>query len=186
MFAAAFSAGRAVRSAPLRGFRFCLRDDFVESSGRPFDASLADRNGSFASILACPLHVWLPSVSDRRADILNRQLRAICGRLRVGNENRHVAGLVGAAMCSAFACGSRAPSFAFAQARREISPLPRRASRRCPASPHRALSLYFGAAAGETGCRSSPGFSSSKICLMIFFFVVAKTSSPASSPMLKP
>src|SRR5262249_32706071 len=31
---------------------------------------------SFASILACPLHVCLPSVSDRRADILDRQLRA--------------------------------------------------------------------------------------------------------------
>jgi hypothetical protein len=26
---------------------------------------------------------------------------AMCGRLRVGKENRHVAGLVGAAMCSA-------------------------------------------------------------------------------------
>jgi len=28
-------------------------------------------------------------------------LRAMCGRLRVGKENLHVAGLVGAAMCSA-------------------------------------------------------------------------------------
>jgi hypothetical protein len=27
------------------------------------------------------------------------------GRLRVGKENVHVAGLVGAAMCSAFECG---------------------------------------------------------------------------------
>ena len=26
---------------------------------------------------------------------------AMCGRLQVGKENRHVAGLVGAAMCSA-------------------------------------------------------------------------------------
>ena len=33
-------------------------------------------------------------------------LRAMCGRLRVGKENLHVAGLVGAAMCSAFECGS--------------------------------------------------------------------------------
>ena len=33
-------------------------------------------------------------------------LRAMCGRLQVGKENLHVAGLVGAAMCSAFECGS--------------------------------------------------------------------------------
>ena len=32
--------------------------------------------------------------------------RAMCGRLQVGKENLHVAGLVGAAMCSAFECGS--------------------------------------------------------------------------------
>ena len=31
---------------------------------------------------------------------------AMCGRLRVGKDNLHVAGLVGAAMCSAFECGS--------------------------------------------------------------------------------
>ena len=31
---------------------------------------------------------------------------AMCGRLRIGKENLHVAGLVGAATCSAFACGS--------------------------------------------------------------------------------
>jgi hypothetical protein len=31
---------------------------------------------------------------------------AMCGRLRVGKRNLHVAGLVGAAMCSAFRCGS--------------------------------------------------------------------------------
>jgi hypothetical protein len=30
---------------------------------------------------------------------------AMCGRLRVGKKNLHVAGLVGAAMCSAFECG---------------------------------------------------------------------------------
>jgi hypothetical protein len=33
-------------------------------------------------------------------------LWAMCGRLRVGKENLHVAGLVGAAMCSAFECGT--------------------------------------------------------------------------------
>ena len=32
--------------------------------------------------------------------------RAMCGRLRVGKENLQVAGLVGAAMCSACRCGS--------------------------------------------------------------------------------
>jgi hypothetical protein len=31
---------------------------------------------------------------------------AMCGRLQVGKENLHVAGFVGAAMCSAFECGS--------------------------------------------------------------------------------
>jgi hypothetical protein len=31
---------------------------------------------------------------------------SMCGRLQVGKENLHVAGLVGAAMCSAFECGS--------------------------------------------------------------------------------
>ena len=35
-----------------------------------------DRLGSSASILACTRHVCLPSVSDQRAEILNRQLRA--------------------------------------------------------------------------------------------------------------
>ena len=34
------------------------------------------------------------------------RLWAMCGRLQVGKENLHVAGLVGAAMCSAFECGS--------------------------------------------------------------------------------
>ena len=34
-------------------------------------------------------------------------MSAMCGRLRVGKENLHVAGLVGAAMCSACLCGSQ-------------------------------------------------------------------------------
>ena len=33
-------------------------------------------------------------------------LHAMCGRLGVGKNNLHVAALVGAAMCSAFRCGS--------------------------------------------------------------------------------
>jgi hypothetical protein len=40
------------------------------------------------------------------ADIADWSKRAMCGRLRVGKENVHVALLVGAAMCSAFKCGS--------------------------------------------------------------------------------
>jgi hypothetical protein len=40
-------------------------------------------------------------ISDRRVEIPDQQLRAMCGRLRVGKEKLHVAGLVGAAMCSA-------------------------------------------------------------------------------------
>jgi hypothetical protein len=31
---------------------------------------------------------------------------AMCGPLRVGKKNLHAAGLVGAAMCAAFKCGS--------------------------------------------------------------------------------
>ena len=39
---------------------------------------------------------------DDFMDDLKRQSRwAMCGRLQVGKENLHVAGLVGAAMCSA-------------------------------------------------------------------------------------
>jgi hypothetical protein len=44
--------------------------------------------------------------ADITADIPDRPLRAMCGRLRVGKENLHVALLVGAAMCSACKCGS--------------------------------------------------------------------------------
>ena len=52
------------------------------------------RRSPFAS---CPL---IPD-SDRRADIPKRSPRAMCGRLRVGKENLHVALRVDAAMCSA-------------------------------------------------------------------------------------
>src|SRR5437868_9815740 len=38
--------------------------------------------------------------------LLRRWASAMCGRLRVGKRNLYVAGLVGAAMCSAFRCGS--------------------------------------------------------------------------------
>jgi hypothetical protein len=42
-----------------------------------------------------------PPIADIGADIVFRRFGAMCGRLRVGKENLHVAGLVGAAMCSA-------------------------------------------------------------------------------------
>ena len=47
-----------------------------------------------------------PPIADTKADTIGAAERAMCGRLRVGKENLHVAGLVGAAMCSAFECGS--------------------------------------------------------------------------------
>ncbi|MGA8963063.1 MAG: hypothetical protein WB525_01105, partial [Pseudolabrys sp.] len=47
-----------------------------------------------------------PKRPIREADIAAPPLSAMCGRLRVGKENLHVAGLVGAAMCSASECGS--------------------------------------------------------------------------------
>ena len=50
----------------------------------------------------CPLY---PD-SDRIAASQQLTLWAMCGRLRVGKSNHHVAAMVGAAMCSAFECGS--------------------------------------------------------------------------------
>jgi hypothetical protein len=48
----------------------------------------------------------LPSIPDELLHCREPSGRAMCGRLRVGKENLHVAGRVGAAMCSAFWCGS--------------------------------------------------------------------------------
>src|SRR5262245_15383601 len=58
--------------------------------------------------LSSPEHIESasPPEADVDADIQRPPLRAMCGRLRVGKENLHVAGLVGAAMCSACLCGS--------------------------------------------------------------------------------
>ena len=53
-----------------------------------------------------PRHISTLPNTGREADIRGCLLWAMCGRLRVGKENLHVAGLVGAAMCSAFECGS--------------------------------------------------------------------------------
>ena len=48
----------------------------------------------------------LPQLSDPLPTRLTGLLSAMCGRLQVGKENLYVALLVGAAMCSAFRCGS--------------------------------------------------------------------------------
>jgi len=47
-----------------------------------------------------------PEILSHRETTRWHTTRAMCGRLQVGKENLHVAGLVGAAMCSAFECGS--------------------------------------------------------------------------------
>ncbi len=56
--------------------------------------------------LRCPRSVRFAPNNCRGSRSSWCPLWAMCGRLRVGKENLHVAGLVGAAMCSAFACGS--------------------------------------------------------------------------------
>ncbi len=61
---------------------------------------------SKAALTAPSVLVRSTSRSDRIADIPARQLCAMCGRLRVGKDFLRVAGLVGAAMCSACRCGS--------------------------------------------------------------------------------
>jgi len=48
----------------------------------------------------------LPPKADMQGDGHDVRFCAMCGRLRVGKKNRHVTALVGAAMCSAFKCGS--------------------------------------------------------------------------------
>jgi hypothetical protein len=57
------------------------------------------------------LSVFHPDHNDKfSGEIVNGPQNAscaMCGRLRVGKKNLHVAGLVGAAMCSAFERGSR-------------------------------------------------------------------------------
>jgi hypothetical protein len=44
--------------------------------------------------------------SGLNSDIGPSPFRAMCGRLRIGKDFLHAARLVGAAMCSAFECGS--------------------------------------------------------------------------------
>ena len=64
------------------------------------------RFGSKGDIAAVLIYVrFIPESRHSSAQLLC-PLWAMCGRLPVGKENLHVAGLVGAAMCSAFECGS--------------------------------------------------------------------------------
>ena len=70
------------------------RSGGVVKSERPLWV-ISERRVTFAQ---CPLYPHLLSFGC--------PLSAMCGRLRVGKENLHVAALVGAAMCSAFECGS--------------------------------------------------------------------------------
>jgi hypothetical protein len=64
------------------------------------------RFGSKADIGLALIDVRFTPKSGHRSVQLRCPLCAMCGRLRVGKENLHVAALVGAAMCSAFRCGS--------------------------------------------------------------------------------
>jgi hypothetical protein len=65
-----------------------------------------DPSGSIATKIDHSGHFRLSLNSGSTEDIAVGPVRAMCGRLRVGKRNLHVAGLVGAAMCSAFRCGS--------------------------------------------------------------------------------
>jgi hypothetical protein len=64
------------------------------------------RFGSLADIAAALPDVRFTPESGPRRRSSSCPLSAMCGRLRVGKENLHVALLVGAAMCSAFERGS--------------------------------------------------------------------------------
>ena len=66
------------------------------------------------------IRLWKAQLEEGAADVFGsgggnggaqpaidvKSLHAMCGRLGVGKDNLHVAALVGAAMCSAFRCGS--------------------------------------------------------------------------------
>jgi len=63
--------------------------------------------GPQAEVGACDGEVRFTLVSGRHRQLdLACPFSAMCGRLRVGKKNLDVAGLVGAAMCSAYRCGS--------------------------------------------------------------------------------
>jgi hypothetical protein len=62
--------------------------------------------GSVASVWRCLSNFRFTLESRHSSQGVTCLKSAMCGRLRVGKRNLHVAGLVGAAMCSAFRCGS--------------------------------------------------------------------------------
>jgi hypothetical protein len=72
----------------------------------PYDEKMLSAQWKFTrseADLRCPV---LLRFRTNPCAAANRRLGPMCGRLRVDKENLHVAGLVGAAMCSAFECGS--------------------------------------------------------------------------------
>ena len=81
-----------------------------ETNERSLEFSVVSRKGLFQhnrskAVLATPkCDFRLTPVGGHRQT--NRSGPKVCGRLRVGKRNLHVAGLVGAAMCSACRCGS--------------------------------------------------------------------------------
>jgi hypothetical protein len=60
----------------------------------------------FGLLADTPLDVRFTPKSGHQQSVIPCPLCAMCGRLRVGKKNLRVADLVGAAMCSAFKCGS--------------------------------------------------------------------------------
>ena len=64
------------------------------------------RIGSKAALTDPKSNFRFTPESGLNSDIAPCPKSAMCGRLRVGKKNLHVAGLVGAAMCSACRCGS--------------------------------------------------------------------------------
>jgi hypothetical protein len=64
------------------------------------------RFGSKADIAERESNVRFTPESGHQLSEFGCPLCAMCGRLRVGKKKLHVTALVGAAMCSAFKCGS--------------------------------------------------------------------------------
>ena len=81
------------------------REIAMEGMGED-DGSLSPILGPDPRYDVASVDVGYASQSDRLLRCREMTLWAMCGRLRVGKKNLHVAGLVGAAMCSAFECGS--------------------------------------------------------------------------------
>jgi hypothetical protein len=75
--------------------------------GVPYQQMVHVADGSVTTEMRRPRYVRLPPDSDQSGDIGGGLRWVMCGRLRVGKKNLHVAALVGAAMCSAFDCGTQ-------------------------------------------------------------------------------